>query len=193
MEAFLTPLAARAGMLAKSRRLRTISWVLAGVLALFAAVGFLAVPPILKSRLEETLSQVLHREVTVEAVRVNPFAPSVTVRGLSVRERSGDIPSARFDELYANAAWTSIFYLAPVVDEIRLVKPQLRIVRNRDRTYNVQDLLDEFMARPKSDARLRATAMQPASTSRRCSPSLSTSLSSNKRSSSLTSSNISLA
>jgi uncharacterized protein involved in outer membrane biogenesis len=125
---------------------------LAGLLVVFALVGFFALPPILKSKLEETLSEVLHREVTVEAVRVNPFAPSVTVRGLAVRERTGDSPLARFDELYLNAAWRSIFYLAPVVDEIALVKPQLRLVRNADRTYNIQDLLDAFVARPQSDA-----------------------------------------
>ncbi|HEU4353039.1 MAG TPA: DUF748 domain-containing protein [Burkholderiales bacterium] len=152
MYASFFPLAERVVVVATSRRARRLSWTLAGLLVVFAAVGFFAVPPILKSKLEETLSQLLHRKVTVEAVRVNPFAPSVTVRGLSVRERTGDVPFVRFDELYANAAWTSIFYLAPVVDEITLVKPQLRLVRNPDRTYNLQDLLDEFMARPKSDA-----------------------------------------
>jgi len=152
MYASFSPLAARAGAVARSRRARWISWALAGLLVIFALVGFFAVPPILKSRLEETLSELLQRKVTVEAVRVNPFAPSVTVRGLSVRERTGDAAFARFDELYANAAWTSIFYFAPVVDEITLVKPQLRVVRNADRSYNLQDLVDEFMARPKSDA-----------------------------------------
>lgn len=152
MHAPFSPLAARFSVLAKSRSARGIGWTLVGVLVVFAAIGFLALPPILKSKLEETLSQVLHREVTVEAVRVNPFAPSVTVRGLSVRDRTADGAFVRFDELYANAAWTSIFYLAPVVDEITLVKPQLRLVRNADRSYNFQDLLDEFTARPKSDA-----------------------------------------
>lgn len=152
MYASFFPLAERVGVVAKSLRARRISWALAGLLVAFTAIGFLAVPPILKSKLEQTLSQLLHRKVTVEAVRVNPFAPSVTVRGLAVREHTDDVPFARFDELYANAAWTSIFYLAPVVDELTLVKPQLRLVRNPDRTYNFQDLLDEFMARPKSDA-----------------------------------------
>jgi uncharacterized protein involved in outer membrane biogenesis len=152
MYASFFPLAERVGAVAKSRRARRISWALAGLLVAFAAIGFFAVPPILKSKLEETLSQLLHRRVTVEAVRVNPFAPSVTVRGLAVRELTDDVPFARFDELYANAAWTSIFYRAPVVDEITLVKPQVRLVRNPDRTYNLQDLLDEFMARPKSEA-----------------------------------------
>ena len=152
MYAPFSPLAARVGVVAKSRRTRWIAWTLAGALVLFAAIGFLAVPPLLKSKLQETLSQLLHREVRIETVRVNPFAPSVTIRGVSVRERTGDAVFARFEELYANAAWTSIFYLAPVVDEIRLVKPQLRLVRNPDRSYNFQDLLDEFMARPASDA-----------------------------------------
>jgi uncharacterized protein involved in outer membrane biogenesis len=152
MYAPFAPLAARVGVVTKSRRTRWILWTLVGLLVVFALAGFLAVPPVLKSQLEEKLSEVLHRNVTVEAVRVNPFAPSVTVRGLSVRERTGDSPFARFDELYLNVAWRSIFYLAPVVDEITLVKPQLRLVRSADRTYNFQDLLDEFMARPKSDA-----------------------------------------
>jgi hypothetical protein len=85
-------LAERVGVVAKSRRARRISWALAGLLVAFAAIGFFAVPPILKSKLEEALSQLLHRKVTVEAVLVNPFAPSVTVRGLAVRERTDDVP-----------------------------------------------------------------------------------------------------
>jgi uncharacterized protein involved in outer membrane biogenesis len=131
---------------------RKLFWWLAGLVAAFAAIGFLVVPPIAKSKLEETLSQALHRKVTLETVRVNPFAPSVTLRGFAVSEPSGDKVFAGFDELYVNAAWTSIFRLAPVVDEITLVKPHLRVVRNPDRSYNFQDLLDEFLARPKSDA-----------------------------------------
>jgi hypothetical protein len=43
--------------------------------------------------------------VTVETVRVNPFAPSVTVRGLSRRARER-APFVTFDELYLNAAWS---------------------------------------------------------------------------------------
>ncbi len=132
-----------------SRKL--VGWV-AGLVAAFAAVGFLAVPPIAKSKLEQALSQALHRPVSVQAVRVNPFVPSLTVRGLAVRERQGDALFAGFDELYVNAAWTSLFRLAPVVDEVTLVKPQVHVVRNADRSYNVQDLIDEIMARPKSDA-----------------------------------------
>lgn len=134
------------------RRIRLALWWSSGLLLAYALLGFFAAPPIVKSKLEQALTDALHRRVTVQAVRVNPFAPSVTVRGLVVRERADDAVFASFEELYVNAAWTSIFRFAPVIDAVTLAKPQLRLARHADRTYNVQDLLDELRARPKSDA-----------------------------------------
>ena len=152
MQASQSSISARAARIAKAPRTRKILWWIGALVVAFAAIGFLVVPPVAKSKLEEQLSTALHRKVTVETVRVNPFVPSATLRGFLVRERQGDAPFASFDELHVNLAWTSIFRLAPVVDEIRLAKPHLRVVRNADRKYNFQDLLDEFLARPKSDA-----------------------------------------
>ena len=139
--------------IAATPRVRKALWWSAGLVAAYAAIGFLVLPPIVKSQLEQELSRALHRQATVQEVRVNPFMPSLTVRGLAVRERTGDGSFVGFDELYVNlAAWYSIFRLAPVVDEIALARPQLRVVRNPDRTYNFQDLLDEALAPPASDA-----------------------------------------
>lgn len=135
-----------------ARRIRLALWWSTGLLAAYALVGFFVVPPIAKSKLEQALSEALHRQVTVEAVRVNPFAPSLTLRGLVVREPASEAEFAGFEELYVNAAWTSVFRLAPVIDAVTLAKPRLRLVRHPDRAYNVQDLLDAFRARPKSDA-----------------------------------------
>jgi uncharacterized protein involved in outer membrane biogenesis len=143
--------AARTAAFARTSRARKILWWALGLLAAFALIGFLVVPPIAKSMLEDELTKALHRKVSIEAVRVNPFAPSVTVRGFAVNERTGDAPFVTFDELYINAAWTSIFRLAPVVDAVRLTRPHLRVVRNPDQTYNFQDLVDEALAKPKSE------------------------------------------
>ena len=38
-----------------------------------------------------------------------------------------------------------------MVDEVRLTKPHVRVVRNADRTYNFQDLVDEALAQPPSE------------------------------------------
>ena len=142
---------ARAGAIARAPRTRKILWWIVGLIAAFAVIGFFIVPPIAKSQMEKALSAALHRKVTVEQVQVNPFAPSATVRGFLVSNRQGDTPFASFEELYLNIAWTSIFRLAPVLESITLTKPHLRVVRNKDETYNFQDLLDEFLKRPKND------------------------------------------
>src|SRR5574341_554491 len=139
MKASASSVSARARQIAGAPRTRKILWWIGGLIVAFAAIGFFVVPPIAKSKLEEALSNALNRKVTLEQVRVNPFAPSATLRGFLVRERQGDAPFASFDELFVNVAWTSIFRLAPVVDEITLSKPRLSIVRNADQTYNFQD------------------------------------------------------
>ena len=141
----------RAVTIAKSPRARKILWWIFGLVAAYALIGFLVVPPIVKPMIEEKLSQMLHRGVTLETLRVNPFVPSATVRGFMVRERSVDAPFVTFDELYLNGGWSSIIRLAPVIDEARLTRPHARLMRNADQTYNFQDLVDEFLARPKDD------------------------------------------
>lgn len=126
---------------------KKILWTALGLAALYSVVGFFVTPPILKGQLEAKLSQALRRPVSVEAVRVNPFVPSLSVRGLAVREREGDALFAGFEELYVNvAAWSSLVRLAPVVEELSLAKPVLNVRRDADRRYNFQDLLE----RPKS-------------------------------------------
>ena len=138
------------GIARRGHARKVLFWIL-GLVAAFALIGFFVVPPIAKPRLEEALSRALHRPVTIEALRVNPFAPSVTVRGFVVQERSGAATFLTFDELYINVGWSSIFRLAPVVDEARLVKPSAHVIRESEGTYNFQDLVDGFMARPRND------------------------------------------
>ena len=137
----------------KSFLTRPIRWIAcaAGVVAVFALVGFFAVPPIVKWQLEERLAERLHRKVAIEKVRVNPFAPSLTVNGFAMQERDGAATAVSFEELYVNVSYASIFRLAPVIDEIRLVRPHVRLVRAEDKTYNYQDLIDESLAQPPSE------------------------------------------
>ena len=136
---------------AKTPRARHIAWSIIGVIAAIAVIGFLVVPPIAKFYLVDVLSKQLKREVTIESLRFNPFTLAVTVRGFVMKDRTGPEPALTFEELYVNASLGSIFRLAPVLDQIRLVKPHLRIVRNEDKTYNFQDLIDEALAKPKSE------------------------------------------
>ncbi|HSB78938.1 MAG TPA: DUF748 domain-containing protein, partial [Candidatus Methylomirabilis sp.] len=120
----------------------------AALLAVFTLVGFFVIPPILKAILTKQLTTALHREVSVREVRVNPFALSLALRGLTVKERSGPETFASFEELYVNLESYSVLRLAAIVREVRLTKPFVRIVRHPDQSYNFSDLL-EGSAPPK--------------------------------------------
>ena len=65
--------------------------------AVFTIVGFFALPPILKSILAQKLSENLHREVTIEDIKLNPYTLSLTVKKLMVKEREGSETFVSFD------------------------------------------------------------------------------------------------
>ncbi len=117
-------------------------------LIVFSVVGFFVVPPILKSVLTKKLSEELHRQVSIRQVKVNPFVLSVTVRGFLVNERNGRDAFVSFDELYLNLQSISILKRGLILSEIKVSKPYVNIVRNKDGSYNFSDLLE---SKPKKE------------------------------------------
>lgn len=120
--------------------------ILIGVVLFFVAftlVGFFVIPPILKSILVKKLSENLHREVTINQIKLNPYALSLTVRGLQVKDRQSSETFFSFEELYVNLQSLSALRMALILKEIRLKGPYIRIHRNEDETYNFSDLLEK--------------------------------------------------
>ena len=111
--------------------------------AVFTLFGFFGLPPIAKSLLTKKLSQALHREVTIQQIKTNPYALSLTVIGFLVKDRGGSEKFASCDEIYLNLESISVFKLALVLREIRLKQPYLNIKRNEDSSYNFSDLLEK--------------------------------------------------
>src|SRR5215510_3153013 len=138
--------------LASARVLRKIFlWVL-GSLVVFTLVGFLVVPLVLKSVLTSQLTAKLHREVTIKEIWFNPFVLSLEINGFSIKDREGDEPFVSFAELALNFQAVSVFKEGPVLRDILLRAPHVTLIRNEDLTYNFSDLLEEFTAKPVSDA-----------------------------------------
>ncbi|HWP58065.1 MAG TPA: DUF748 domain-containing protein [Candidatus Acidoferrales bacterium] len=131
----------------RPRTRKAAIWTVAVVLAV-GVLGALIAPPLVRLKLASELSRALHRDVSIAQVRINPYAMSATVRGLVVREPKGGATAFAFDELYVNLQLSSLFRLAPVLKEIKLVKPHLNLVRNEDFTYNFSDLIEEFTKAP---------------------------------------------
>ena len=127
-------------------RLRTLLLSLGAALVLYAIAGFLLAPRIVRSLLLENLGKTLTTAPMIHAVRVNPFALSLTVRGFSIPEpgsKGEATPAVAFDELYLRASVFSPFYRAWTLDELRLVKPSVNAAILEDRSLSLFRLLRE--------------------------------------------------
>lgn len=122
---------------------------------LFTLIGFFALPPLLKYVLTQQLTKHLHREVTIQKIKVNPYTLSLTVRGILVKERGKDEPFVSFEEFYVNLQSLSVLKGVLLVKEVRVKQPYLRIVRQTETTYNFSDLL-EGRKEPPPDEKKKA-------------------------------------
>lgn len=111
------------------------------VVALYALLGFLVVPPVARAQLEKRLGEALHRRVTVREVAFNPFALAVTVRGFSMTEAKGE-PFVAFEELFVNANLFQLVRGRIGFDAIRLVKPSVAVTLLENGALNCADLLE---------------------------------------------------
>jgi uncharacterized protein involved in outer membrane biogenesis len=146
----ITELSGHATKIARHPRTRKLAIWLVAIVALIGISAF-AAPPLLKTKIAAELSKTLHREVSIEQIWFNPFTMGLTVRGFVVKERQGSATALSFDELYANLELRSLFRWAPVLKQIRVVKPYANLIRNEDRTYNFTDLIEEFTKGPPKD------------------------------------------
>jgi uncharacterized protein involved in outer membrane biogenesis len=97
--------------------------------AIVALLGFLVAPPVIRRVAEKQLTELLGRRVMVGRVRLNPFALSLTIERLQVFEADGITPFLGFSRLYVNVEASSIYRRGPVVREVWLESPRLRVVR----------------------------------------------------------------
>ncbi|HSB51023.1 MAG TPA: DUF748 domain-containing protein, partial [Dissulfurispiraceae bacterium] len=121
--------------------IRRVLFIVLALFALYVLAGFFLVPPLLKSIAIQKMAEALHRKAEVREVEVNPLSLSITVRGFSLAERQAPGTFASFEELFVSFSPSSIARRAPVVRELRLVRPTMHIARHPGGSYNFSDLL----------------------------------------------------
>ena len=131
-----------------SHRVRKTLLILAIVLVIFGLLGFLAAPSIIRSQIETRVSAALQRPVTLGAVHLNPYTLRLELDQLHIADRDGKSAFVDIDQAVANASWASLFRLAPVLDELTLQRPRIRIVRTADQQFNFSDIIDRLNAKP---------------------------------------------
>ena len=115
---------------------------------LFTLVGFFALPPILKSILTKKLSENLHRSVTINQIKINPYTLSIAVRGLTIKDKGSSETFVSFDEFFLDLQSVSIPKMALILKEVRLTNPYIKIARHPDKSYNFSDLMEKGESKP---------------------------------------------
>ena len=119
-------------------------WVVAAVL-LYTLVGFFLLPWIIERQLLSFADQRLQRPMSIERVRVNPYALTLTVEGLKLDEADGTALAA-LREFHVNFEASSLVRRAWTFKELRFADPYLNFVRYSEGDNNLRRLartLDE--------------------------------------------------
>ena len=128
---------------ARIKLAKKIALIVTGLFVFYVIVGFWIVPPLLKPKLEEQLSDLLGRKVTIGAIKLNPLVLSATTSNLTVHETDGE-PFAGFESLYVNVQLSSLFRWAGTVRDVRLLAPFGVLKLLPEGKMNIDDLVAKF-------------------------------------------------
>jgi hypothetical protein len=124
------------------RRRKLALWIF-WLLFAYAIIGFLVLPPIIRAVAVKQLSKQLDREVSIQKVKLNPFAFSTAIRGLLIKDKDGE-PFVSWDEVYVNFQLSSFLGHPWVFKKISVTGPFVRVQLNQDGTLNFSDLITKF-------------------------------------------------
>ncbi len=133
-----------------SRR-RKLALGAALALLLYAAIGFLLLPWIVRTQAVETLREELERDASIGDVRINPFLLSIDVRDFVLPDRDGS-DFVRFDELFVDFELSSLYHFAFTFREIRLESASIHVKVLDDGALNFGDIIDTLLAEDESAA-----------------------------------------
>jgi hypothetical protein len=119
--------------------------ILLGCCAMLVA-GFLftafILPTIVRSQLEQQVGKATGRVCSVRSVAINPLNWSVKVRGVRLGERDNRATFVSFSSLGFRVSPTSVFRLAPVVNDLKLHAPYVHVVRTGPNSFNFTDIIE---------------------------------------------------
>lgn len=123
----------------RGRRYLVILAILAGLVGIYAAVGFLLVPRWTRSELVGLTARDFGRTLSIGDVSFNPFTWKLQITGFSLPDADGR-PMISFGRLEVAVAISSVPRLAPTLSDIVLENPHVHAVVRRNGRLNLADL-----------------------------------------------------
>ncbi|MBH0203169.1 MAG: DUF748 domain-containing protein [Nitrospira sp.] len=135
-------------------RPRVLIGTLLGLITFYTLVGFFLLPYLIKSYVIPTVSDQIKHPIVLREAALNPFALSLRLNGLEVREQD-QTAILGFEELFVNLRATTLFLQKVAFDEIRFVMPFVAAKVNPEGKLNLMSLV------PPSDEAPQPPASSP--------------------------------
>jgi len=120
-----------------------------GLLAISAVIAFYSLPALLKSKLPALIEQKTGGKSSIAGIELHLSPLFINIQGFEIKE-SNDQRFAAFDTLYVRLnARQSIKQSALVIDDVSLKKPFVRIARQKNGSFNFQNLFRKNPEQPK--------------------------------------------
>ncbi len=124
-------------------------WALV-VVALYAIIGFLVLPGIIKNTAIDQIKQNLGWQASIEKVELNPFALTLTIHKLSVVDEQGETMFS-FDRYHNNIELRSLTEGAVTFANLELVAPYIKLVVGTNGKTNFQNAIESNRSRETAD------------------------------------------
>ncbi len=132
------------------RWLRRIGWLLLGLAVLWAlwcALAWWALPPLLKTQAEARLSAELGRAVTIGRIRIDPNALSLEVDDLAVAAVEPGRPAQLLlPRFFIDLGAASLWRRAVVIDRLEIDRLQITLLRRGRWQLDIDDLIKRWLA-----------------------------------------------
>lgn len=133
------------------RRFKWYQWLLSGlvfVYLVYIALSYFYLPGKLKRITETDVSGLIGREISADTINFNPFILSLTVNGFAISDES-EKSLVAWEQVFINFSfWKSLFSWGVVLDELKLDKPEINIIKDRT-GFNFEDIIDNLSSKKK--------------------------------------------
>ncbi|HXZ59940.1 MAG TPA: DUF748 domain-containing protein [Steroidobacteraceae bacterium] len=130
-----------------SRRQLIAVAAVAVLLSVYAALGFLAVPRIVRGVAGDLVRSHYGRTLSIGDIRFNPFTLNLDVTRVALPDADGQTMLA-FERLHVGLQLASLWRLGPSFSEILLEHPYVRAVLRPDKALNLADLGKDLAPAP---------------------------------------------
>ncbi|MDN7183968.1 DUF748 domain-containing protein [Caballeronia sp. SEWSISQ10-4 2] len=140
-----------ANSVAQARRTRRVVIGLLLAVIVIGLLGFFAAPPLIRHIAEQQLSAQLDRPASIERIALNPYTLSFEADRVHIGEAQANLSAGTkngdfvdIERLIVHPSWSSLFRLAPVINEVKIDSPRFHIVRLDAQRFNFSDLIEKF-------------------------------------------------